>query len=67
MKQIIPNTPLNDDLNYEMITHTDSGYKSWSNNYINLQLTQIKQILKANYTITQNQALTSINYNNKLT
>ena len=61
MKQIIPNTPLNDMLNYQMQTQTDSGYKLRSNNYNNMQITQIQQIFKANYAITQNQTLTSIN------
>ena len=66
MKQNKPNTPLNDDLNYAMQIKNDSDHKSWSNNHINLQTTQIKQILKAISTITQNQASTSINYNDKL-
>ena len=43
MNLLKPNTPLNADLNYEMQTQVDSGYKSWSNNYNNMQITQIIQ------------------------
>ena len=37
MKQNEPNTPLNDDLNYEMQNYAYAGYKFRSNNYIIMQ------------------------------
>ena len=43
MKQIKPNTPLNDVLNYEMQKQTYAGYNLRSNNYNIMQLTQIQQ------------------------
>ena len=43
MKQCEPNTPLNGDLNYEMMKYAYAGYKFRSNNYINYNITQINQ------------------------
>ena len=57
MKQIKPNTPLNVTLNYQMQTQTNSGYKLRSNNYNNMQITQINQKIKAILTITQIQKI----------
>ena len=37
MKQYEPNTPLNDDSNYEMQKYAYAGYKFRSNNYIIMQ------------------------------
>ena len=48
MKQVEPNTPLNDDLNYEMQKHAYAGYKLRSNNYIIMKLTQIQQQINNN-------------------
>ena len=66
MKQYEPNTPLNDDSNYEMQKYAYAGYKFRSNNYIIMKLTQIQQQINNNYAITQNQNLMNMNYNNKL-
>ena len=37
MKQYEPNTPLNNDSNYEMQKYAYAGYKLRSNNYNNMQ------------------------------
>ena len=44
-----------------MQSQNDSGYKTRSNNYITIQLTQIQQEINNNYAITQNQILMNIN------
>ena len=66
MKQLEPNTPLNEDLNYEMMKQAYAGYKIRSINYINMKLTQIKQQINNKYAKTQNQTLMNINYQYKL-
>ena len=40
-----------------MITRTNAGYTLQSNNYNNLQITQIQKKIKAISTITQNQKI----------
>ena len=61
MKQIKPNTPLNDVLNYEMQKQTYAGYNLWSNNFTNMQRTQINHQIYSNNHKVQIQSLTSIN------
>ena len=66
MKQLEPNTPLFEGLNYEMMKLAYAGYKIRSINYINMKLTQIKQQINNNYAIPQIQNLMNINYQYKL-